>query len=56
MDYRPGAGIRLAPHFYTQDEELERTIAEVQEILRTRAYENTPLTNPPSIAMDAPVR
>lgn len=56
VDYRPGAGIRLAPHFYTQDEELERTIAEVQEILRTRAYENTPLTNPPSIAMDAPVR
>jgi kynureninase len=29
VDYRPGAGIRIAPHFYTTDEELERTIGEV---------------------------
>jgi kynureninase len=29
VDYRPGAGIRVAPHFYTTDEELERTVAEV---------------------------
>jgi kynureninase len=29
VDYRPGAGIRIAPHFYTSDDELERTIAEV---------------------------
>ena len=29
VDYRPGAGIRVAPHFYTSDEELEHTIAEV---------------------------
>src|SRR5438874_4677343 len=27
-DFRPGAGIRLGPHFYNTDEELERTIAE----------------------------
>ena len=32
IDYRPGAGIRIAPHFYTLDEELERTIAEIQDI------------------------
>ena len=24
VDYRPGAGIRIAPHFYTTDEEMER--------------------------------
>ena len=32
VDYRPGAGIRVAPHFYTTDEELERTISEIREI------------------------
>jgi kynureninase len=26
VDYRPGAGIRVAPHFYTADEEIERTM------------------------------
>lgn len=26
VDYRPGAGIRVAPHFYTTDEEMERAI------------------------------
>jgi kynureninase len=33
VDYRPGAGIRLSPHFYTSDEELERGIAEICSIL-----------------------
>jgi kynureninase len=32
VDYRPGAGIRVAPHFYTSDEDLERTIAEMRSI------------------------
>jgi kynureninase len=30
MDYRPGAGIRVAPHFYTKDEELELVIEGIQ--------------------------
>ncbi len=30
VDYRPNAGIRIAPHFYTSDDELERAIAEIQ--------------------------
>ena len=30
MDYRPGAGIRIAPHFYTKDEELEETIQAIR--------------------------
>jgi kynureninase len=32
-DYRPGAGIRVAPHFYTKDEELEITIREIGKIV-----------------------
>jgi kynureninase len=31
VDYRPGAGIRIAPHFYTTDEEVERVVAEVTD-------------------------
>ena len=33
VDYRPGAGVRIAPHFYTTDEELEQTVSAVQECL-----------------------
>jgi kynureninase len=35
VDYRPGAGIRIAPHFYTLNEELDRTIAEIKNIIAT---------------------
>jgi len=38
VDYRPNAGIRVAPHFYTSDEELERAVAMIDEILRTEAW------------------
>ena len=34
VDYRPGAGIRIAPHFYTKDEELELVVREIQSITR----------------------
>jgi kynureninase len=33
VDYRPGAGIRVAPHFYTSDEELETAVQAIDEIL-----------------------
>jgi kynureninase len=33
VDYRPGAGIRVAPHFYTKDEELDVAVREIQSIL-----------------------
>ncbi|MGI8745099.1 MAG: aminotransferase class V-fold PLP-dependent enzyme [Bryobacteraceae bacterium] len=32
VDFRPGAGIRIAPHFYTKDAELELVIREIQSI------------------------
>jgi kynureninase len=33
VDFRPGAGIRVAPHFYTTDDELDAAIATIDEIL-----------------------
>ena len=39
VDFRPGAGIRISPHFYTSDEELERVIREIRQIIDSRAYE-----------------
>jgi len=41
VDYRPGAGVRISPHFYTKDEELELVIAEMKEIRDHRKYEPT---------------
>jgi kynureninase len=32
-DYRPGAGIRVAPHFYSTDEELDLTVREIRKIV-----------------------
>jgi kynureninase len=39
VDYRPGAGVRISPHFYTKDEELELVIAELKKIRDQKAYE-----------------
>ena len=38
-DFRPGAGIRLGPHYYNTDEELEHVVAQIGEILETGAHE-----------------
>jgi len=37
VDWRPRAGVRMSPHFYNTDEEVERGIAAVEEILKERA-------------------
>jgi kynureninase len=34
VDYRPNAGVRVAPHFYTSDDELERAVDMIDGILR----------------------
>lgn len=39
VDFRPGAGIRVAPHFYTRDDELESAIAAMDEALESGAWE-----------------
>ena len=38
-DFRPGAGIRLGPHYYNTDEELERVVGEIGEILASGVHE-----------------
>jgi kynureninase len=44
-DYRPGAGVRLSPHFYNRDDELDAAVAAIAEILDEglwRAYAERP--------------
>jgi kynureninase len=38
-DFRPDAGIRLGPHFFTTEDELRRVISEIETILETGAHE-----------------
>jgi kynureninase len=38
VDYRPGAGIRVSPHFYTTDDECDRAVDEIADILSTGAW------------------
>ncbi len=39
IDYRPKAGIRLSPHFYNRDDEIDAALAQMEDILATRAWE-----------------
>jgi kynureninase len=39
VDFRPKAGVRLSPHFYNRLEECDFTLAHMEEILRTGAWE-----------------
>ena len=38
-DFRPGAGIRIGPHYFTSDDELRHVIEQIGEIVRTGAHE-----------------
>jgi kynureninase len=43
VDYRPGVGIRVSPHFYNTLEEVDRLVDEAARIVRTGDYgEDTP--------------
>ena len=37
-DYRPDAGIRFGPHFFTTDDEIRFAVEQVQEILASGAH------------------
>ena len=37
-DFRPDAGLRLGPHFYTSDDELRFVVEQIGEILETGAH------------------
>lgn len=39
VDYRPRAGVRISPHFYNREDECDFTLAQMEEILRTGAWE-----------------
>jgi kynureninase len=39
VDYRPKAGVRISPHFYNREEECDFTLAQMEEILKTSAWE-----------------
>jgi kynureninase len=38
-DFRPGAGIRLGPHFFNTEDELRQTAAELVDIVESGAFE-----------------
>jgi kynureninase len=37
-DFRPGAGIRIGPHYFTSDAELEHVIAQIAEIVESGVH------------------
>ena len=39
VDYRVGAGIRIAPHFFTKEEELEEVVAEIDATLEGDSWQ-----------------
>jgi kynureninase len=40
VDYRPGGGIRIAPHFYNTDDEIDHAMAVLEDILAVEASRN----------------
>ena len=38
-DFRPDAGIRIGPHYYTSDDELRHVVDQIAEIVETGAHE-----------------
>src|SRR5687768_18481684 len=39
VDYRVGAGIRIAPHFFTLDDEVEAAVAEIVKSLESGSWQ-----------------
>jgi kynureninase len=42
VDWRPKAGVRLSPHFYTTDAELDVAVTTIDEVLEEVAYTTRP--------------
>jgi len=38
VDHRPGVGIRMSPHFYTEDRELDEAFEAIDEIRSAGAW------------------
>jgi kynureninase len=39
VDYRVGAGIRIAPHFFTREDELDEAVSEIDKALESRSWQ-----------------
>jgi kynureninase len=39
VDYRPGVGIRISPHFYNTEDEVDRLVAELAGIVAAKDYD-----------------
>lgn len=39
VDYRVGAGIRIAPHFFTREDELDEAVSEIDTALETGSWQ-----------------
>jgi selenocysteine lyase/cysteine desulfurase len=39
VDYRPGVGIRVSPHFYNTMDEIDRVMKTIAEIVEHKAYD-----------------
>jgi kynureninase len=48
VDFRPKAGVRFSPHFYNRMEECDYGIEQVDEILRTHAWEKHAAASAPA--------
>ena len=38
IDYRPNAGVRVSPHFYSSDEECQSLLTTIEEILEEGSW------------------
>jgi selenocysteine lyase/cysteine desulfurase len=38
-DFRPDVGLRLGPHFFNTEEELDFTVGQIEDIVATGAHE-----------------
>ena len=48
VDYRPKAGVRLSPHFYNRVDECDLALEQMEDILRTRAWEKHAVASAPA--------
>jgi kynureninase len=46
VDYRPNAGVRISPHFYNREQECDFAVHQIDEILRTHAWEKHAVASP----------
>src|SRR6202035_5967454 len=48
VDFRPKAGVRVSPHFYNREQECDFALEQVDDILRTHAWEKHAAVSAPA--------